>query len=286
MPELVLILIRSIVAFVLLLLMARIMGKKQISQLTFFDYCVGITIGSIAATMSVDQNVKAINGMLALLVWGLFPIILAYVSLKSMWFTKMIDGSPTILIQNGEILEKNLKKNLVTADELMLLLREKGVFKVSDVEMAVLETNGQLSVMLNSNQQPLTPHKIGISLEKEHGPTILIMDGILLDRGLKERGHTKEWLLSEIQKQGAKDFKEVFLAQIDSQGNIYVDLYKDQAKRYITEERQPLGETLKKIQADLEHFSLQTDNPEAKKVYEKEATNLQKTIDSIFPYLK
>lgn len=286
MPELVLILIRSIVAFLLLLLMARIMGKKQISQLTFFDYCVGITIGSIAATMSVDQNVKAANGMLALLVWGLFPIILAYVSLKSIRFTKIIDGSPTILIQNGKILEKNLKKNLVTADELMLLLREKDIFKVSDVEMAVLETNGQLSVMLKTDQQPVTPQSLGIPIEQEHGPTILIMDGQLLKKGLKERGYSKEWLLSEVEKQGAKDLKEVFLAQVDSLGNLYVDLYEDAEKSHQVKERPLLGATLKKIQADLESFSLQTDNPEAKKLYAEQAANLQKTIDSILPYLK
>ncbi|WP_232334429.1 hypothetical protein [Oceanobacillus sp. AG] len=78
MPELILILLRSIAAFLLLFLMARMMGKKQISQLTFFDYCVGITIGSIAATMSVDQNVKALNGLMSLFVWGLFPILLLY----------------------------------------------------------------------------------------------------------------------------------------------------------------------------------------------------------------
>lgn len=227
MPELVLILIRSLTAFLLLLLLARIMGKKQISQLTFFDYCVGITIGSIAATMSVDQNIKAANGILALLVWGLVPIILSYVSLKSMWFTKLMDGSPSILIQKGKINEKNLKKNLLIIDELMLLLREKGVFKVSDVEMAVFETNGQLSVMLKAEQQPVTPSTMRISVKPEHGPTLLIADGQLLKKGLKERGYTESWLLSEVQKQGAKHFYDVFLAQIDSNGNVHVDLYDD-----------------------------------------------------------
>ncbi|MDQ0208582.1 uncharacterized membrane protein YcaP (DUF421 family) [Alkalicoccobacillus murimartini] len=211
--------------------MARIMGKKQISQLTFFDYCVGITIGSIAATMSVDQNVKITNGLMALLIWGIFPIILAFLSLKSMWFTKMIDGSPTILIQNGKVLEKNMKKNMLSADELMLLLREKGTFKVSDVEMAILETNGQLSILLKSDQQPITPHTSGIPIQQEHGPTILIMDGQLLKKGLKERGYAEEWLLNEVQKQGAKDFKDVFLAQIDSKGNVYVDVYEDNEKK-------------------------------------------------------
>jgi len=286
MPELVLIFIRSVIAFLLLLVMARVMGKKQISQLTFFDYCVGITIGSIAATLSIDQNVKAANGLVALFIWGLFPIILAYVSLKSMGFTKLIDGKATILIQNGEILEKNMKKNLLTADELILLLREKGVFNISDVEMAVLETNGQLSVMLKTEKQPVTPQVLGLPYEPEHGPTIVLMDGRLLHKGLKERGYSKEWLLGEVQKQGAADFEEVFLAQLDSRGNVYVDLYEEKEKRDPVQERPLIGATLKKIQADLENFSLQTENPEAKKLYEKQAEDLQKTIDSVLPYLK
>src|SRR5690554_481321 len=99
--------IRSIAAFLVLFLMTRIMGKKQISQLTFFDYCVGITIGSIAATMSVDQNVKALNGVMSLFIWGLFPILLAYLGMKSHTFSNLTDGKATILIENGKIIEKN-----------------------------------------------------------------------------------------------------------------------------------------------------------------------------------
>src|SRR5699024_3082368 len=177
MPELILILLRSIVAFLLLFIMARIMGKKQISQLTFFDYCVGITIGSIAATMSVDQNVKALNGMMSLFIWGLFPILLAYLGMKSNAFSNLTDGKAAILIENGNVLERNMKKNLMNINELMLLLREKGIFKLSDVEMAILETNGNLSVMLKTDKQPVDAHMLGIPVEQEHGPTILIMDG-------------------------------------------------------------------------------------------------------------
>lgn len=228
MPELMLILIRSILAFIVLLFLTRIMGKKQISQLTFFDYCVGITIGSIAATMSVDQNVKVTNGLMALIIWGGFPLILAYISLKSISFTKMVDGKATIMIQNGKVLEKNMKKNLFTIDELMLSLRDKGVFNISDVEMAVLETNGRLSVMLKTDKQPATPQSLGLSPPQMHGPTILIMDGKLLERGLKERNLSKKWLLAQIQKQGVSNFNEVFLAQVDSQGNVYVDLYENE----------------------------------------------------------
>lgn len=226
MPELILILLRSIAAFLVLFLMARIMGKKQISQLTFFDYCVGITIGSIAATMSVDQNVKALNGLMSLFVWGLFPIILAYLGMKSNTFSNITDGKATILIENGEILEKNMKKNLLNINELILLLREKDVFKVADVEMAVLETNGKLSVLLKSNKQPVNANMLGIQVQREHGPSILIMDGKTMNKTMEKLGYTEEWLRNEIQQQGASKISDVFLAQIDTSGQIYVDLYK------------------------------------------------------------
>ncbi len=242
----VLILIRSISAFLLLLLMARIMGKKQISQLTFFDYCVGITIGSIAATMSVDQNVKISNGLVSLIIWGLFPIILAYGGLKSIIFSNITDGKATIVIQNGEVLEENLKKNTITVNELILLLREKGVFKFSDVEMAVLETNGDLSVMLKTEMQPITPHSIGLKPEQEHAPNILIMDGQILEKTLQKLGYSKGWLLGEVQKQGANEIEDVFVAQLDSYGNVYVDLYNEKSKKHTAEESPTAGSNIKK----------------------------------------
>lgn len=217
---------RSIASFLILFLMTRIMGKKQISQLTFFDYCVGITIGSIAATMAVDQNVKALNGVMALFVWGLFPTLLAYLGMKSNTFSKITDGKAAILIENGEILVKNLRKNLLNINELMLLLREKNVFKVSDVEMAVLETNGRLSVLLKTNKQPVNANMLGIHVKREHGPSILIMDGRTMNKTMEKLGYTEEWLRSEIQKQGANDISDVFLAQVDSNRHLYVDLYE------------------------------------------------------------
>lgn len=227
MPELVLILLRSIAAFLVLLLMARIMGKKQISQLTFFDYCVGITIGSIAATMSVDQNVKALNGIISLFLWGLFPILLAYLGMKSHTFSKLTDGRATILIKEGKVLESSMRKNLMNISELMLLLRDKGVFKVSDVEMAIIETNGNLSVMLKTDKQPVNANMLGIHVQQEHSPTILIMDGKVMKKNIEILGYTNEWLLDQIRKQGANKIKDVFLAQIDSNGELNLDLYED-----------------------------------------------------------
>ncbi|RDW15930.1 DUF421 domain-containing protein [Oceanobacillus chungangensis] len=286
MPEYVLILIRSIASFLLLLIMARIMGKKQISQLTFFDYCVGITIGSIAASMSVDQNIKITNGLVSLIIWGLFPVVLSYVGIKSRIFSRITDGKPAIIIKNGEVLEKSMKKNQLTIDELLLLLRAEGVFKVSDVEIAVLETNGQLSVMKKTDQQPITPSAIGLKLEQEHSPTVLITDGKILTENLSILGYTEEWLVGEIEKQGASAIQEVFLAQIDSKGELYVDLYNERSKRSVAEQRPLLAADLKKLQADLEIFSLETDNLKAKRMYAEQAARLQEVIDRVLPYLK
>lgn len=286
MPEYAITIIRSVIAFILLLVMARVMGKKQISHLTFFDYCVGITIGSVAASMAVDQNIKITNGLMALLVWGLFPIILGYLGLKSRTILQLTDGKSDMVIENGKILEKNLKKNQLAVKELMLLLREKGVFNVEDVEMAIFETNGELSILKKSEEQPVTSRILGIPIERDHGPAIVISDGQVMKNSLKKLGYTKEWLLAEIQVQGAGDFQDVFLAQIDSKGNVYADLYQDNLKREKVQQRPLLAASLKKIQADLESFALQTENQEAKQMYTKQAQNLQNILDTISPYLR
>lgn len=174
----------------------------------------------------------------------------------------------------------------MAVDELMLFLREKNIFKVYDVEMAIIETNGQLSVMKKSDQQPLTPSQLGLTINEEHGPAIVITDGQLLEKSLSSLGYSDNWLLGEIMKQGAARYEDVFLAQIDSNGNVYVDLYNDNMQQHKVKQRPLLAASLKKVQADLESFSLQTNNPEAKKMYAQQASNLQNTIDSVVPYLK
>jgi len=141
--------------------------------------------------------------VMSLFIWGLFPILLAYLGMKSHTFSNLTDGKATILIENGKIIEKNLRKNLLNLNELMLLLREKNVFKISDVEMAVLETNGQLSVMLKTNKQPIHAKMLNLSVKLEHAPSILIMDGKMMSKSMEKLGYSEAWLTSEIQKQGA-----------------------------------------------------------------------------------
>ncbi|QHS23648.1 DUF421 domain-containing protein [Virgibacillus sp. MSP4-1] len=286
MPDFLLIFVRTFIAFTVLLILARIMGKKQISQFTFFDYVVGITIGSISATVAINEGVKMTNGILALIYLTIFLFIISYIALKSFAFRDIVEGSPTVLVENGKILEDNLKKVRFTFDDLLIKLREKNAFKVSDVELAVLETDGKVSVMLKSGMQPLTPQTMGMMVEEEHRPQIVIIDGKLIEKKLTEYGYTKEWLLGEINKQGAQNFSDVFLAQIDSKGNVYVDLYVDDTDDQQIQQKPLLAAQLRKIQADLEGFALQTKNKETKQLYYEQSQQLQQLISDLNPLLK
>lgn len=219
-----LILIRSIVSFIILLVLTRIMGKKQLSQMTLFDYVIGITIGSIAASMSVDPNIQISNGIISLVIWGLFSTILGYVAMKSRKFLQLSDGRPTILIKNGKIIDHSLKKNQLTIDELMMLLREKGVFNLKEVETAIFETNGELSILKKTEYDPITPNVLKYKVKSEKAPYLLVVDRHVLQKNLKTAGYSMEWLTKELKKQKVDSVEDVFVAQVDADGNLYVDL--------------------------------------------------------------
>jgi len=286
MPEYLLILIRSLFSFIFLLVICRILGKRQVSQLTFFDYVVGITIGSIAAQLAVDQNVKLLNGVIALCVWGGISLIIALLALKSYVFSAMVGGKPTIIIENGKIQEKNLKKSKLSVEQLMLNLRQENAFKLADVELAVFETNGQVSVMKKSDSEPLTPKLLGIAVEQEKRAYIFIRDGVIQEQSLESAGYSKEWLYGEIQKQGATHFKDIYVAQMDSKGNLYVDLKNDKKLEPPSNARQVVAAQLKKIQADLDMYALDTENNEAAQLFMRQSDKVRMLNEKLAPYLK
>lgn len=287
MPEYVMILLRALLAFVVLLALTRLMGKQQMSQLTFFDYVVGITIGSIAATLSVQQEVKLLNGVIGLVVWGLFPILFSLISLKSYRFHRLVSGRPTVLIEDGKVLEKNIRKEKMTTEELMLSLREKNAFNLADVEFAVLETNGKLSVMKKSNAQPLTPKAFGIQVQKESDPRFVVIDANVMEQTLAKLGYSKNWLLQQLKERGLL-LEDVFLAQIDSKGNLYVDLYQDNTEiKQMPIKRIPsLTSALEQAQLELERFALEIQNPDIKQTFMQQAQQLKQSIQSLQPFLK
>jgi uncharacterized membrane protein YcaP (DUF421 family) len=286
MPEYVVVIIRTIFSFVLLLLFARILGKKQIAQLTFFDYIAGITMGNIAATLAINPALQIINATIGLVLYTLLTIVIGLGAIKSFRFRQLVEGSSSTLIRNGNILEDNLAKVKMSYEDLIMGLRQKNAFKVADVEEAILETNGKISVMKKAEYSPLTPKDAGIMVEAEQMPSLIIIDGQLLEKRLHYLGYTKEWLLGEVLAKGAKDITDVFLAQIDSTGNVYADLYHENEKIQQAKQKPLLAAKLRKMQADLEGFAIQTNDPNAKQMYYNQSIELQDLINKINPYLR
>lgn len=278
------IIIRSFVFLALLFFITKILGKKQISELSFFEYVSGITIGSIAGEAITGLEKNLYHGMLAILIFGLVTFLADILALKSKSFRDIVEGRGTVFIKDGKVLEENLKKEKYTIDELSALLRQKDIFRVADVEFAVLEPRGNLSTLLKKENRPITPKDLQMKVASEKEPQTVIMDGSILDEALRSAGKSRGWLDAELAKLEVT-LDNVFLGQVDSYGELTVDIYDDKLKVPLPSQRPLLLATMKKTQADLEIFSLGTEDEKAKAMYKNNAAIVQEAIDKLTPYL-
>lgn len=219
--------IRSVIAFLTLLIYVRVLGKRQVSQLSAFDWVFGITIGNIAGGLASDLSVRAWDYWVALTVMSALAIILQLVTLKSRQLAKYIDGEPIVVMMNGKIMEGALEVERLRFGGFLSQLRTKGIFDLSDVEFAVLEAGGNVAVLKKSQAQPVTPKDLKLSTAYKGMSTELIYDGLILDRNLKQINLDRAWLEGELRKQGIHDPSEVFRAEINTSGELYVDKYRD-----------------------------------------------------------
>lgn len=226
MPEGIVILVRSTVTFFTMLILTRVLGKRQLSQLNFFDYVLGITIGSIAASLSIDPDLKFTPAWLGLVLWAFWGLVISSLGLYSRRLRKIFDGEPTLLMQNGQVLEGALKRLNYNIDDLRMQLRSQGVFSLGEVEFAILEPGGQLSVLKKSQLLPVTPADLNIPTEYKGPATELITDGRIIHENLKQLGLSTEWLDEEVRRRG-HDVLDVYYAELDTQGNLYIDLHDD-----------------------------------------------------------
>ncbi|MGI6551895.1 MAG: DUF421 domain-containing protein [Bacillota bacterium] len=221
--------LQTILAFAAIFLYARILGKQQVGQLTVFEYINGITFGSIAAALAVEIGPQETwYHFLGLTVFFLLTYFLGHVALVSRPARKLIAGEPTIVIHNGKILEDKMKKMQYNVDELTMQLREKGYFDLSQVEFAILETNGALSVLPKSQYRPLTPRDLGLKTRYEGMMSEIIVDGQVIYQNLVQNNLDEKWLMEELMKQGIQDLDQVSYAGLGSDGNLYVDKVQDQ----------------------------------------------------------
>jgi len=217
--------IRTTVTFSVLLFLARILGKEQVSQLTFFNYVTGITIGSIAAEIASHDDVHYLNGITSLVWWSILTLFVSYITLKSRKTKNLLDDKPKIIIKDGKILEKELKSTRLPVVDLNMLLRMQGIFSIQDVQFAVLETNGQLSVFKKAAQQNATKQDVKAKINVPNFmPFTIIIDGKIVKENFTGQQFTEEWLDRELKKHGVNSIEQVFYAEIEiqSDGSFYM----------------------------------------------------------------
>ncbi|MED1122761.1 DUF421 domain-containing protein [Bacillus atrophaeus] len=227
MSEHVEVILRSILAFSILLVGSRLLGKQTISQMNIFDFIASITLGAITANLAFNTSLKIHHMVLAFFIFVFVILATAYLSLWNQKARKLFAGDPTVVIENGKILEHNMRKMRYTIDYLNQQLREKDVFKIEEVLYAIIETNGTLTVLKKPQFRNVTKKDLWVATAQEGKlPIELIMDGKMKEENLKENQLTQAWLQSELKKRGLSA-DEIFYAVFSPGGNIYIDTYED-----------------------------------------------------------
>lgn len=275
---------RTLLAVLILFFLTKLLGKRQVSQLSLFEYITGITIGSIAAYVTVDSEAEWLLGLLSLTVWAACSYFIEFLQLKSKRMRDFIDSKGSVLIEHGRVLEKNLKKERLTTDELMEQLRKKSAFNLADVEFAIMEPSGDINVLLKRENQPLTPKDLGLPVQPEKEPQTVIMGGQIMEEALKKSGKDMNWLDKKLAEVKAA-VPDVFLGQIDASGELYADFYDDRHKQPKQSKPQPnveLLSALKECETKLALAGVTETEPAAKQALQ----NASQALDTLFRELQ
>ncbi|MYL70610.1 DUF421 domain-containing protein [Halobacillus litoralis] len=222
---------RLAIAFFTLLILTRLMGRKEISQMTFFNFVSAISIGTLGASLAIDPTLSVRNGLIALAVWSAFTILMGLLDIKSRNVRKKVEGEPIIIIRNGKILENEMKKTRLDTDELNLLLRKKNVFSVGDVDYAIFETDGTLSVLKKQGKRPATKEDVHTpyqTMQASPASSIVIQDGKVNHNNLESLQWSLDKLEEKLSANGLNALEDVFYAEVKEDGSLYIDTYNDE----------------------------------------------------------
>lgn len=217
----------SLGSLLALFILTKIMGNKEMSQLSMFDYIIGITIGSIAAEMSTALENDFMQPLLAMIIYALASVVISFVSYKSLKVNRFLTGPSLILLDNGEIYRKNLKKAKLDITEFLMQCRTSGYFNLSDIQTAILEPNGKISFLPKAEKRPATPSDMNISVPVDRVVVNVVLDGIVLKENLYHTGNDKLWLEKQLVSQGIQNVDDIYLATCDCNNNLSVYLKKD-----------------------------------------------------------
>ena len=214
--------VRAISSLITLFLVTKMLGKKQVSQLSLFDYVIGISIGNFAAEMTINLEANEINGIWAVILFGLVAYLISILTMKSIWLRRFFMGTPTLLVQNGKILEANLKKVKFDINDMLEEIRIAGYFDLSQVEYAIMEANGTLSILPKSDYKPLTPKDMKIKVNKEGLCSNVIIDGKIMINNLKHINKDEKWLKKQLKIMGYSDITKILLVTIDENDKMVI----------------------------------------------------------------
>ena len=216
------ILLTSLCSIVILFFLAKLMGNRQVSQMSLFDYINGITIGSIAAEFATSLEDDFWKPLAAMVLYGVVTAVISIATCKSMRIRKVINGQPVILYENGKLYEKNLSAAKLDINEFLTQCRTAGYFDLSQLHTAILETNGQMSFLPLAEQRPVTPQDLQMSPQPERPCVNVILDGRILAENLKYTGNDDTWLQKQLDAQHVDKVEDVFLATVNAQNELTV----------------------------------------------------------------
>lgn len=221
MSHLFVVLIRTIVLYFIIIVGIRLQGKHQIGELEPSELVLALIISDLAAVPMQDNGVPLFFGIIPIVTLLAISTLISVFALKSIRFRTLLCGTPSVVVKNGIVQESELRINRLTIDELMEELRNQGYGDFSAIKYAVLETNGQLSILPYAQERPVTARQMNLDIPEPGIPTILICDGQLLDQNLKKAGYEKNWLLNQLSANGLSRPKDAFLLTVDESGSVY-----------------------------------------------------------------
>ncbi|HHT62078.1 MAG: DUF421 domain-containing protein [Bacillota bacterium] len=218
----ILLIIRTAILYFIVVIAMRAMGKRQVGQLQPFELVVILIISEMAAISMQSTGIPITSSIMPIITIVILQVFLSLLNLKSEKARAIICGKPTILIENGRIVEEELRRTRVNINDLLEQMRSKGCFNIADVEYGILETNGTLNILLKSQKRPVQPEDLNINTKYEGLPTTIILDGQVNHGNLSKALLDENWLKEELSKRGINSIKEVLFASLDTTGNLFV----------------------------------------------------------------
>jgi len=207
-------LIRGFISLVTLFLVTKLMGKKQVSELSLFDYVMGISIGNFAAEITTNMDNQFINGIVAIILFGIVAFTISKLSMKSIIIRRFFMGVPTILIEHGKLMESGLKKAKIDVNDLLEECRSNGYFDISEIDYAIMEANGKVSILPTSENKSITIKDMKLKTKKQGLCANVIIDGKIMHKNLKNINKDEKWLEKELKLKG-KEYEDILLATVD-----------------------------------------------------------------------